>query len=143
MKLSTFSRPLAAAAFSMLAIAAQGQFAFTNSNSKFATQTHSGCSVVVVDVNNDGLDDILIMDQSKNLTVRMQNRDASFTTYPLGQVYGSNVWGMAAADVDHNGWKDVVTGSGSAVLVKLGWNGTTVTSTITTLAGSYFVQNVL
>jgi len=120
----------------------QAQFAFTNSNSKFTTQTHSGCATTVVDVNNDGLDDILAMDQSKNLMVRLQNKDGSFTSYPLGQVYGSNVWGMAAADVDHNGWKDVVTGSGSAVLVKLGWNGTTVTSTIVQLTGGYFVQNV-
>lgn len=143
MKIFTSYRPLLSVGLALLSISAQAQFAFTNANSKFASQTHSGCSVTVVDVNNDGLDDILIMDQSKNLTVRLQNKDASFTTYPLGQVYGSNVWGMAAADVDHNGWKDVVTGSGSAVLVKLGWNGTTVTSNIVTLAGSYFVQNVL
>lgn len=143
MKIFTSYRPLLSVGLALLSISAQAQFAFTNANSKFASQTHSGCSVTVVDVNNDGLDDILVMDQSKNLTVRLQNKDASFTTYPLGQVYGSNVWGMAAADVDHNGWKDVVTGSGSAVLVKLGWNGTTVTSNIVTLAGSYFVQNVL
>jgi len=144
MKTSTFCRGLLMMTLmAALAFVSQAQFAFTNSNSKFTSQTHSGCSVVVVDVNNDGLDDILVMDQSKNLTVRLQNRDASFTTYPLGQVYGSNVWGMAAADVDHNGWKDVVTGSGNAVLVKLGWNGTTVTSNITTLTGNYFVQNVL
>lgn len=143
MKISTFCRPLLPAVLSLVTIATQAQFAFTNANSKFASQTHSGCSVTVVDVNNDGLDDILVMDQSMNLVVRMQNKDASFTSYPLGQVYGSKVWGMAAADVDHNGWKDVVTGSGSAALVKLGWNGTTVTSNITQLAASYFVQNVL
>ena len=144
MKTSTFCRSLMLmGALAMGSFVSLAQFAFTNSNSLFPSQTHSGCSVTVVDVNNDGLDDILVMDQSKNLTVRLQGRDGSFTNYPLGQVYGSNVWGMAAADVDHNGWKDVVTGSGNAVLVKLGWNGTTVTSNITTLAGNYFVQNVL
>ncbi len=144
MKNSTFFRSLLIAVMCGLgALTSSAQFAFTNSNSsKFTTQTHSGCAVTVVDVNNDGLDDILAMDQASNLMVRLQNRDGSFTSYPLGQVYGGNVWGMAAADVDHNGWKDVVTGSGDAVLVKLGWNGTTVTSTIVQLAGSYFVQNV-
>ena len=143
MKIFTSYRPLLSVGLALLSISAQAQFAFTNANSKFASQTHSGCAVTVVDVNNDGLDDILVMDQSQNLTVRLQNKDASFTTYPLGQVYGSKVWGMAAADVDKNGWKDVVTGSGSAALIKLGWNGTTVTSNITQLAASYFVQNVL
>lgn len=143
MKIFTSYRLLFSASLALLTISTQAQFTFTNANSKFASQTHSGCAVTVVDVNNDGLDDILVMDQSQNLTVRLQNKDASFITYPLGQVYGSKVWGMAAADVDKNGWKDVVTGSGSAALIKLGWNGTTVTSNITQLAASYFVQNVL
>ncbi|MEO8085756.1 MAG: FG-GAP-like repeat-containing protein [Bacteroidota bacterium] len=143
MKTSTYCRSVfMTSCFVLGTFASMAQFAFTNSNALFTTQTHSGCAVTVVDVNNDGLDDMLIMDQSSNLVVRLQNRDATFTSYPLGQVYGSHVWGMAAADVDHNGWKDVVTGSGDAVLVKLGWNGTTVTSNITSLTGGYFVQNV-
>ena len=144
MKTSTICRSLfLTTLIAMTASMSYAQFAFTNSNSLFASQTHSGCAVTVVDVNNDGLDDILAMDQSTDLVLRLQNRDGSFTTYTLGQVQGSKVWGMAAADVDHNGWKDVVTGSGAAMLVKLGWNGTTVTSAITQLPGNYFVQNVL
>ncbi len=144
MKTSTYCRSLMMTAlFVAAASLSKAQFAFTNANSLFTSQTHSGCAVTVVDVNNDGLDDILAMDQSSDLVVRLQNRDGSFTSYPLGQVYGGHVWGMAAADVDHNGWKDVATGSGSCVLVKLGWNGTTVTSNIVQLTNSYFVQNVL
>ncbi len=143
MKIFTSYISILSVVFALLSISTQAQFAFTNSNSKFTTQTHSGCAVTVVDVNNDGLDDILAMDQSTDLVVRLQNRDGSFTSYSLGQVYGSKIWGMAAADVDKNGWKDIVVGSGSATLVKLGWNGTTVTTAIVPLAGNYFVQNVL
>jgi hypothetical protein len=121
----------------------QAQFSFTEANLGLATPTHSGCAVTVVDVNNDGLDDMLIMDQSTDLVLRLQTKTGVFTTYLLGQIQGGQVWGMAAADIDKNGWKDVVTGSGDAKLVLLGWNGTTVTSTIVQLTGSYFVQNVL
>lgn len=145
MKIFTSYRLLFSASLALLTISTQAQFAFTNANSKFASQTHSGCAVTVVDVlNNDGVDDILVMDQSQNLTVLFPEQRCVFHFLPArpglwqqGMGYGS------AADVDHNGWKDVVTGSGSAALIKLGWNGTTVTSNITQLAGSYFVQNVL
>jgi hypothetical protein len=143
MKKSTLCRLFMTAIVALGASVCSAQFAFTKSNTLFTAQTHSGCAVTVVDVNNDGLDDILAMDQSTDLVLKLQTRTGSFTTYVLGQVQGGQVWGMSAADVDHNGWKDVVTGSGSAMLVLLGWNGTTVTSTVTQLSGAYFVQNVL
>lgn len=144
MKTSTLIRSLFMTGVAALgATVCSAQFAFTKSNSLFATQTHSGCAVTVVDVNNDGLDDILIMDQSTDLVLKLQTRTGTYTPYVLGQVQSGQVWGMSAADVDHNGWKDVVTGSGSAMLVMLGWNGTTVTSTVSQLPGGYFVQNVL
>ena len=119
------------------------QFTFTNSNSLISATSHSGCAVTVVDVNNDGLDDIVKMDQSTTLVIDLQNQNGTFTHYSLGNITGgSKVWGMAVADVDHNGWKDVATGvNGNMYLVKLFWNGTTITTTTTNL-GSYFVQNV-
>ncbi|MFM7902669.1 MAG: hypothetical protein ACKPAD_11865, partial [Bacteroidota bacterium] len=36
---------------------------FINANNKLANTTRSGCAVTVVDVNCDGLDDIVRMDQ--------------------------------------------------------------------------------
>src|SRR6185436_4617587 len=76
----------------------QAQFAFTEASLGLATPTHSGCAVTVVDVNNDGLDDMLIMDQSTDLVLRLQNKNGTYSTYLLGQIQGSKVWGMAAAD---------------------------------------------
>jgi hypothetical protein len=140
----TFYRSFAIATCVLGATSCFAQFAFTNSNSLISTASHSGVAVSVVDINNDGLDDIVKMDQSTTLVVDLQNRNGSFTHYNLGNITGtSRVWGMAVADVDHNGWKDVATGTnGTMYLVKLAWSGTTITTTTTTLGGSYFVQNV-
>jgi hypothetical protein len=126
------------------AVSAFAQFSFTNSNSLIPTATHSGNAISVVDVNNDGLDDLVRMDQSEVLVVSLQKQNGTYTHYNLGSITGGdNVWGMAVADVDHNGWKDVATGTVDQMyLVKLGWSGTTITASTTTLAGSYFVQNV-
>lgn len=136
-----------ATSFSALAIfSSQAQFSFINSNSLLEQTTmRSGCAVTVVDVNNDGLDDILRMDQSTTLHLDLQKRDGSFQNYNLGNISGtSRVWAMAAADIDHNGWKDVVTGtSGQLYLVKLSWNGTTVVANSSAVPNSnYFVQNI-
>lgn len=120
------------------------QFAFTNSNSLLSIPSiKSGCAVTVVDVNNDGLDDILRMDQSTNLHLELQQQNGTFSPTDLGNISSSGVWAMAAADVDHNGWKDIVTGTyGSCYLVKLFYSGGVVSSTTTLLSGSYFVQNI-
>ncbi|MDF2438565.1 MAG: hypothetical protein K0Q95_2941 [Bacteroidota bacterium] len=141
---TTFSRSFVLASFLLGATGSYAQFSFTSMNSLVPTATHSGNSISVVDVNNDGLDDMVKMDQSENLVVSLQKQNGTFTHYNLGNITGGgNVWGMALADVDHNGWKDVATGTnGSMYLVKLGWSGTTMTAATTTLGGSYFVQNV-
>jgi|GEM_PF-64326 len=123
---------------------AQAQIQFTNSNHLIATATHSGCAVTVVDINNDGLDDLVKMDQSEDLVIDLQNQDGSFTNYNLGNITGTNrVWGMAVADVDHNGWKDIFTGTnGECYMVKISWTGSTLAAVTTVLAANYFTQNI-
>lgn len=140
---TTFQKSILLASTCLIgAIGANAQFSFTNKNSLVPIATHSGNSITVVDVNNDGLDDIVKMDQATDLVVQLQNLNGTYTHYNLGDVGAGNVWGMAVADVDHNGWKDVATGAGSTSLVKLFWSGSTITTTTTVLAGSYFVQNI-
>lgn len=130
------------------AFSATGSIAqtFTNSNSLLTPTTmRSGNCVAVVDVNGDGLDDIVRMHQSTDLYVDLQQRSGSFTTYNLGNITGtSRIWGMAIADIDHNGWKDVICGpNGSVYLVKLGWSGSTMTKTSAVLPNSnFFTQNI-
>ena len=144
---TTFHKSLVIASSCLLgALSTNAQFAFTNSNSLVPTATHSGCAISVADINNDGLDDIIKMDQASTLVVQMQNQNGTYTHYNLGLITastGSHVWGMAVGDIDHNGWKDVATGvNGTMYLVKLSWTGSTIAKTTTTLAGSYFVQNI-
>ena len=140
----TFPRTFVLASCMFGAASAFAQFSFINANSLIPTASHSGNAISVVDVNNDGLDDLVKMDQSEILVVDLQQQNGTFTHYNLGSITGGgNVWGMALADVDHNGWKDVVTGTSSTLyLVKLAWSGSTITKTQTTLGGSYFVQNI-
>lgn len=122
------------------------QTAFTNSNSLLTpTSMRSGNCVVVVDVNSDGRDDLVRMDQGTTLYVDLQQANGTFTTYNLGNITGtSRIWGMAIADFDHNGWKDVVCGpNGSVYLVKLAWSGSTITKTSSVLPNSnFFTQNI-
>src|SRR6185436_15122610 len=143
MKKFTLYRLLFAAVCVLITINARAQFAFTNSNGLLSVASHSGCSVTVVDVNNDGLDDILKMENSQILVLELQNRNGTFSRTALGAIPdGNDVWGMAAADVDHNGWKDVAAGSGSCYLYKLFYNAGVVTATVSQLAMNYFVQNI-
>lgn len=124
--------------------AAVAQLSFTNSNSRLETVTHSGCVVTVTDVNFDGLDDLVRMDQGHLVNVDIQERDGNFTNYYIRDNGGGSSWGMAVADVDQNGYKDIIAdGSGGINVIKLFWNGTAFTSTSTTLPSSgFFLQNV-
>ncbi len=142
MKKITLTRSLIlVAATLLLSASAQAQFTFTNSNSSLPFLTYSGNAVTVVDVNNDGLDDMLIMDQGYFLILQLQQQDGTYTRDSLGSYIGA--WGMSAADVDHNGWKDVAVGGyGAIFLVKLFSNGGMVTYSSVILGGSYFVQNI-
>lgn len=116
---------------------------FTNSNNKLANATRSGCAVTVVDVNSDGLDDIVRMDQGHIINLELQQRDGSFYHQMITDIGGGSAWAMTMADVDKNGWKDVIADGTSGIrLVKLFNNGGSITFTNTLLAQSgFFLQN--
>lgn len=122
---------------------ANAQLAFTNANSKFGGNFHSGCATTVTDVNFDGLDDVFHMDNGSDLYLELQNRDGSFTTHFIMNHGGGSSWAMTCADVDHNGWKDVAFDGGTGImLIKIFGGGGSVTYTSTTLANSgFFLQN--
>ncbi len=123
---------------------ANGQLAFTDSNTNLNLGgMYSGCAVTVTDVNFDGMDDVLRMDQGHRLYISLQNRDGSYTTQFLYDIGSSSAWAMTCADVDQNGWKDaVMDGDGGIMFVKLFESGGTVTTTVSTLQNSgFFLQN--
>jgi hypothetical protein len=61
-------------------------------------------------MDNDGRDDIVVLDQSKTVRVLYQGADGSFTAVNYGNVSNSNQWGMVIADFDNDGHKDVFSG---------------------------------
>ncbi len=71
----------------------------------------SGGVTGVWDMNNDGLNDVVVMDQSTTLRILYQQANGSFSqvntaTTPLGQAQ----WGMTVADIDNDGFGDVMCG---------------------------------
>lgn len=101
------------ALFLLLAVGtttAWSQLSFTNASDRKSTVTASGGCMGVVDMNNDGLDDMAILHNSRIFQVDYQNSDGTFTLVDYGTVSNSSQWGWAIGDIDNNGHKDMVSG---------------------------------
>lgn len=85
---------------------------FTNSQALLGSGFNSGGCVGVVDMDGDGLDDVMILDNSTTLSVAYQETDGSFSIFPYGAVSGSQQWGSCVADINNDGHKDVLSGGG-------------------------------
>lgn len=127
-------------------IQAQG-LRFANKNSKLTTTAfHSGCPVTIVDWNGDGLDDIIRLDAGRHAYVEVQRTNATFQSLFIGSfstgTSGSWAWAMCTADLDKNGYLDIIAGSSSSLrLIMTDANG--MMGTMTTLSTSnFFVQNL-
>ncbi|MEZ4803454.1 MAG: FG-GAP-like repeat-containing protein [Gelidibacter sp.] len=126
-----------------LPVLASSQIAFTNSNSKLANSSlKSGCAIGVADMNGDGLDDIVRLSGATNLQIEYQT-SGNFTLLNYGSIPGNGTeWGFAIADVDRNGFNDIIVGGAYNGLKLLKANATGTTYTSTTLGGtSIFLQN--
>ncbi|MBL7828582.1 MAG: VCBS repeat-containing protein, partial [Saprospiraceae bacterium] len=95
-------------------VTAKAQISFTNqANLLTPAQHYSGVAIAIVDVNGDGLDDIVRLDQGKNLNIQYQtNPGEPFTALVASQtpISGESQWGMCTGDVDNNGYVDVLVG---------------------------------
>ena len=124
------------------------QISFTNKNNLLHSETavlgsntnvRSGNSVAVVDVNFDGLDDIVKLDGNRYVRIEYQQIGGTFTHVYIGDFGVTSGWGMSMADVDHNGYKDILYagwGGGGAQLMKLNATGTGVLSHATLPGGA-------
>lgn len=93
----------------LFALASNAQ-TFTNISASLPGTYNSGNCVGFTDMDNDGLDDLVVLHLSKNLRVLYQQPDGSFTEVAYGAVSTANQWGMTVADYDNNGHKDVFCG---------------------------------
>ncbi len=83
---------------------------FTNSNNLLPQTFHSGGCVGFADLDGDGFDDLIVLDQSNTLHTLYQTPQGGFVDYNLGQVSNASQWGMCVADFDNDGHKDVFSG---------------------------------
>ena len=100
-------RLAALAALGMLFSNASQAQTFTNANDRLPDAYNSGGCIGFADLDGDGFDDLVVLDQSKNLHTLYQTAEGTFVDYDLGQVSGANQWGMCVADFDNDGHKDV------------------------------------
>jgi len=71
---------------------------------------HSGISVGISDMNGDGFDDIVRLSEGRILFIEFQKTDGTgFETLEIGPVSASSQWTLSIADIDNNGYNDVMT----------------------------------
>ena len=130
------------AAFVFSAFSSQAQLQFSNANNRLSVQAfNSGVAACIVDWNNDGLDDIVRLKDGEDVYVEVQRVNQTFETRHLGNFNGGSAWSMAVADVDHNGYKDIVAYTDVTKLMTI--NSTGTAGTITSLpGGDFFAQNL-
>ena len=96
------------------AITLLSQISFTNETSVLLSDTthYSGCAMGIADMNGDGLDDIIHLNNAKDLYIEYQDEDGlEFSQYYFGSTSNSSYqWSMSIADVDSNGFNDVLLG---------------------------------
>jgi PKD repeat protein len=87
-----------------------GQFVFSDASNRLGTQAvHSGAAMGIADMNNDGLDDIVRLDQGQFLYISYQASNGNFSNYNVGNLQGVQ-WSLCIADVDDNNFNDIFTG---------------------------------
>lgn len=98
--------------FLALALPSSGQISFSNGNSLLSNpNVHSGVAIAVVDMNGDGLDDIVRLSGGRELLIELQQSGgAPFLNYTYGSISGQSQWSMCVADVDNDGYNDVLAG---------------------------------
>ena len=96
-----------------LFIQAEGQISFTNQTATLLSDTtiYSGVAMGIADMNGDTLDDIIRLNNAKDLSIHYQKSDGStFDDYSYGNTSSTKEWSMCIADVDSNGYNDILTG---------------------------------
>jgi ASPIC and UnbV/Secretion system C-terminal sorting domain/FG-GAP-like repeat len=138
----TFLPLFALTAMSIAVKAQTPQIPFSDQSALLPTSTfHSGNTVGVCDMNNDGKDDIVRASQNTTMYIEYQNApNATFTENSYTNNIGAP-WGMCVGDVNNDGYNDVLWGDGTTyVLVRSGTTYTGTDVTASTNASSIFVQ---
>ena len=105
--------------------------------------TYSGAPVAVVDLNNDGYDDIVRLNGTDTLIIDYNQPSGYFTTYNYGLVSQSSVWAIAIADFNGDSIQDIMVGSYVAIRLLPGINGGNAYGPAQTISTNYiFSQGI-
>lgn len=128
---------------------ASAQVTFTDSSDLLDLEIYSSHSIGVVDMNGDGLDDILGLDEGNILVIWFQEDNGDLTKWEFGEIGdgggwdGDWSWGICAADLDHNNFCDILAGGSYDGLKVIMSNDTGDDFTITDAVGDeIFLQGV-
>lgn len=141
MKIKFYS--LATALLLTATLQSNAQLSFTNTNARLTNAAfHSGCTVSIADWNGDGLDDIIRLADGHDAYVEVQQVNQSYQSIHLGDFgAGNSAWAMCIADVDHNGYKDILADASSSIKILM-TNSSGTGGTFVTLPNSgFFLQN--
>lgn len=110
------------------------QISFTNQASVLTPAQHfSGVAIAICDMNEDGLDDIVRLDDGTELNIQFQSAvQSDFIPSMLKSIPGNDTWGMCTADVDNDGRGDVLSGGA--------YNGVKITRAMA--SGDFNIQNI-
>ena len=78
----------------------------------------SGVAMGIADMNADGLDDIVRLNDANSLEIEYQQPDGTFTSLQVGNI--ENSWSLSVGDINNDGYPDVFVGgayNGLKVLV--------------------------
>lgn len=131
----------------LLSYEATSQISFSNANSALNLTTfRSGGPVTVIDWNNDGRDDIVRMFGGHRVYIEIQKPDGNFDSLFIADFGGGPgwAWAMAVADVDENGFKDIIAGGyGGPGVQLMRTNASGLLGAIDVLPSSgFFLQNM-
>lgn len=121
------------------------QISFSDGTSGLVYQTlSSGVAIAVADANGDGLDDLVRLEMASDIKIEYQLLQGGFSGYTYGNLGTGIEWGICVADVDENGFNDIIAGGGFNYLKLLRANSTGTAYTKTNLpvppSGQVFLQ---
>ncbi len=128
----------------ILSIPSFAQISFSDETSTFLSElaVSSGCAMGIADMNGDSLDDIIRLKSAQTLYIEYQQADGStFEHYNYGNMGSGSQWSLCIADVDANGYNDLLCGGAYNNLKLLEANATGDAYALTTLTNpSIFLQ---
>ena len=110
------------------------QISFTNQVLMLTPADHySGVAIAICDMNEDGLDDVVRLNNGIELNIQFQSAvQSAFIPSIFKPIPGGNTWGMCTADVDNDGLGDILCGGA--------YDGIKITRS--TPSGDFSIQNI-